>query len=144
MAEQFAKKFGEIMKLSLLLMTCASGKCKEQKENAIKNEELVKRYNQYKLEQDKAKKLKLLGEINDNAIMYELNTCVIKNCNTLVKNLMKTLKSILSIVPKTSPRYEKMHAVINEMEILIKKKKLTETEYKAHINNINKVLATLT
>ena len=88
--------------------------------------------------------IKLLGEINDNTIMYELNTCVIKNCNTLVKNLMKTLKSILSIVPKTSPRYEKMHAVINEMEFLIKKKKLTETEYKAHINNINTVLATLT
>jgi hypothetical protein len=143
MDKKFAKKFGEIITLSLLLITCASKNCTTQKNNVIANKDLVQKYNQYKLEQNKTKKVRLLGEINDTTIMYELNTCLFKNCTTLVKNIMTKLKLILSIVPKTSPKYEKMHLIVNEMNILIETSNLTEKQYKKHIKNINDVLASI-
>jgi hypothetical protein len=143
MDKEFAKKFGEIITLSLLLITCASKNCTTQKNNVIANKDLVQKYNQYKLEQNKTKKVRLLGEINDTTIMYELNTCLFKNCKTLVKNIMTKLKLILRIVPKTSPKYEKMHLIVNEMNILIETSNLTEKQYKKHIKNINNVLASI-
>ena len=143
MDKKFAKKFGEIITLSLLLITCASKNCTTQKNNVIANKDLVQKYNQYKLEQNKTKKVRLLGEINDTTIMYELNTCVMKNCKKLVKDLVKKLKAFLNIVPKTSPKYDKMNAIINEIEKVVNAQKLTELQYNKHIKNINNILATL-
>ena len=75
--------------------------------------------------------------------MYELNTCVMKNCKKLVKDLVKKLKAFLNIVPKTSPKYDKMNAIINEIEKVVNAQKLTELQYNKHIKNINNILATL-
>ena len=143
MEKVFGENFGQMITLAMLLMKCASKKCTKQTANAVINKDLAAKYAQFKVEQNKAVKLRLLGEINESQIMYELNTCVMKNCKKLVKDLVKKLKAFLNIVPKTSPKYDRMHAVINEIEKVVNASKLTELKYNKHIKNINDILATL-
>lgn len=143
MEKVFGENFGQMITLVMLLMKCASQKCATQTANAVINKDLAAKYAQFKVEQNKAVKLRLLGEINESQIMYELNTCVMKNCKKLVKDLVKKLKAFLNIVPKTSPKYDRMHAVINEIEKVVNASKLTELKYNNHIKNINDILATL-
>jgi hypothetical protein len=143
MEKVFGENFGQMITLTMLLMKCASQKCAKQTANAVIDKDLAAKYAQFKVEQNKAIKLRLLGEINESQIMYELNTCVMKNCKKLVKDLMKKLKEFLNIVPKTSAKYDRMHAVINEIEKVVNARKLTEQQYNKHIKNINDILATL-
>ena len=143
MEKVFGENFGQMITLVMLLMKCASQKCATQTANAVINKDLAAKYAQFKIEQNKAIKLRLLGEINESQIMYELNTCVMKNCKKLVKDLVKKLKAFLNIVPKTSPKYDKMNAIINEIEKVVNAQKLTELQYNKHIKNINNILATL-
>ena len=143
MEKVFGENFGQMITLAMLLMKCASKKCTKQTANAVINKDLAAKYAQFKVEQNKAIKLRLLGEINESQIMYELNTCVMKNCKKLVKDLVKKLKAFLNIVPKTSPKYDKMNAIINEIEKVVNAQKLTELQYNKHIKNINNILATL-
>ncbi len=143
MEKVFGENFGQMISLTMLLMKCASQKCTKQTANAVINKDLAAKYAQFKVEQNKAIKLRLLGEINESQIMYELNTCVMKNCKKLVKDLLKKLKAFLNIIPKTSLKYDRMHAVINEIEKVVNMSKLTETQYNKHIKNINDILATL-
>lgn len=143
MEKVFGENFGKMISLTMLLMKCASQKCTKQTANAVIDKDLAAKYAQFKVEQNKAIKLRLLGEINESQIMYELNTCVMKNCKKLVKDLLKKLKAFLNIIPKTSLKYDRMHAVINEIEKVVNMSKLTETQYNKHIKNINDILATL-
>lgn len=143
MEKVFGENFGQMISLTMLLMKCASQKCTKQTANAVINKDLAAKYAQFKVEQNKAIKLRLLGEINESQIMYELNTCVMKNCKKLVKDLLKKLKAFLNIIPKTSLKYDRMHAVINEIEKVVNMSKLTETQYNKHIKNINDILSTL-
>jgi hypothetical protein len=75
--------------------------------------------------------------------MYELNTCVMKNCKKLVNELLKNLKAFLNIIPTTSPKYDKIRAIINEIEKVIKARKITEIKYNNHIKNINDILKSI-
>jgi hypothetical protein len=143
MEKVFGENFGQMITLAMLLMKCASKKCTKQTANAVINKDLAAKYAQFKVEQNKAVKLRLLGEISKSQIMYELNICVMKNCKKLVKDLVIKLKAFLDIVPKTSPKYDRMHAVINEIEKVVNASKLTELQYNKHIKNINDILETL-
>ena len=143
MEKVFGENFGQMITLVMLLMKCASQKCATQTANAVINKDLAAKYAQFKVEQNKAVKLRLLGEISKSQIMYELNICVMKNCKKLVKDLVIKLKAFLDIVPKTSPKYDRMHAVINEIEKVVNASKLTELQYNKHIKNINDILETL-
>ena len=142
MEKVFGENFGQMITLTMLLMKCAAQQCTKETNNAVINEKLAAKYAQFKVEENKAKKLKLLGEINKTKIMYELNKCVMTNCKTLVDDLLKKLKEILNIVPKSSPKYERMNAVINEIETVVNTPLLTEKQYNKHIKNINIILAT--
>ena len=143
MEKEFGVKFGQMITLVMLLLKCAAQNCAKETKSAAINKKLAAKYAQFKVEENKAKKLKLLGEINKTKIMYELNTCVIKNCKTLVNDLLSKLKEISNIVPKNSPKYERMIFVINEIETVINTPELTEKQYNKHIKNINDILATL-
>jgi hypothetical protein len=141
--QAFGENFGQMITLVMLLMKCASQQCTKQTANAVINKDLAAKYAQFKVEQNKAIKLRLLGEINESQIMYELNTCVMKNCKKLVTDLVNKLKAFLHIVPTTSPKYDRMHSVINEIEKLVKTPTITEIKYNKHIKNINNILKTL-
>lgn len=143
MEKTFGENFGQMITLVMLLMKCASKQCTKQMANAVINKDLAAKFAQFKVEENKAIKLRLLGEINESQIMYELNTCIMKNCKKLVKDLVNKLKEFLNIVPKSSPKYDRMHSVINEIEMLVKARAITEAKYNKHIKNINNILMTL-
>ena len=142
MDKDFATKMGKMVLILIPLIKCASEKCSKEKNNASANKEIIEKYNQYKLEENKATKLKILGELNDNKIIYELNICVIKNCKKMVKDIVKMIKNIVDIVPKNTEKSEKLQKLITNIENIIKSPKLTEKQYKIHIKNINDILAT--
>jgi hypothetical protein len=143
LAKNFGESFGKFISISILLMKCATQKCSMQTNKAYANKELIEKYNQFKIEQDKTKKLKIFGELNNNTIMYDLNTCAIKNCKKQVKDIIKIFKSFILIIPKTSPKYDKMHKIVSEIESIINSKTLTEKEYKNYIKNINDFMTTI-
>lgn len=143
MDKYFATKMGKMVTILIPLIRCASEKCNKEKINASANKEIIEQYNKYKLEENKGTKLKILGELNNNIIMYELNTCVIKNCKKMVNDIVKMIKSIINILPKNNEKSEKLHKLITNIENIIKSPKLTEKQYKIHIKNINDILATL-
>jgi hypothetical protein len=100
--------FGKLVSLALGLMICSKKKCNKQKTNALADKELSEKYNKFKVEEDKATKLKILGEVYDNTLIYKLNICITKNCKTLVKDVVKMLKSILVILPQHGERAQKI------------------------------------
>ena len=60
-----------------------------------------------------------------------------------MKDVVKMLKSILSILPEHSERAQKLKNIIDHIEIIINTPKLTEKKYKEHIKHINIILKTI-
>ena len=119
LAKSFGKSIGKLLSVSILLMTCAIHKCPKEANIVKGNKEIIDKYNKFKLEQNKETKLKIFTELNNNSIMYNLNSCAIKNCKKLVKDIIKILKSFISVIPKTSPKYDKIQKIVYEIESLI-------------------------
>lgn len=143
MEKEVGKKIGDLITLSMLVMKCSYKQCTKQATTAIVNKELSEKYAQYKMEQNKSIKLQLFAELNNNIIMYELNTCIIKNCKDLVKDLINHARAFLDMIPKKNEKSEKLHIVLNEIENMISSTKLIEKNYKMHIKKIKGILATL-
>ena len=135
--------FGKLVSLALGLMICSKNKCNKQKAKVLADKDISEKYNKFKVEEDKATKLKILGEVYDNTLIYKLNVCITKNCNTLVKDVVKMLKSMLLILPEHGERAQKLKNIIDHIEIIINTPKLTEKKYKEHIKNINIILKTI-
>jgi hypothetical protein len=143
MNKDFPVAVGKIVTLSLTLMKCASENCNEQKNKAFTNEELIKKYNEYKLEQNKSKKIKLFAELNNNITMYELNKCAIKNCKKILKDIIKILKSIKTMIPQPTEKSVKLNKIIKNIETIINSPEITYEQYNKYVKIINDITKTL-
>ena len=65
-------------------------------------------YIAYTTETDTHKKLKLLNELSKNNIAYQYDKCVVNHCKKIFKDLMKLLRTFISVIPHTNPKREKI------------------------------------
>jgi hypothetical protein len=143
MHPDFPEAVGKLVSLSLTLMKCASENCSEQKNKALSDKALVKKYNEYKLEQNKSKKIKLFAELNNNTIMYELNKCTIQNCKKILEDIVNIFKSIITMLPQPAEKSVKLNKIIKNIETIINSPEITEKEYKKYLKIINDIVKTL-
>ena len=54
------------------------------------------------------KKDKLLDTISKNELLYNYNKCILNNCKKIFKNFLDKL-------PKSTPDYDKLHKMIDEL-----------------------------
>jgi hypothetical protein len=140
MDKEFAKNTTKLIKLIVKMIMCSSTKCEKEISKADKNKEIMEKYKQIELETNSFTKLKLFAELNNYNEMYEVNICIFKHCKKILKNIIKIYKSYASIVPKSNPKYDNIHNLINQLELLINTKNLSEKDYKIYLKNINELL----
>lgn len=143
MNKDFAKKIGEMMKISYSLIECSIKNCSEEKKKIMANKKTAALYIKYNTEQNIENKLKLLNKLNKNNIIYNYDKCVIKHCKNIFNDLMKILKSFINIIPETNPKRERLDKMIIELDILFNTSKLTKKQYKIYTKNITELLASI-
>ena len=127
----------------MLIFRCAAQSCSKEITKTTRNKKLTDQYTKFKLEQDNSAKLKILLELSENNIMYDVNSCVIKNCKKFVNDIIKTFKSYLTIISKTNPKHNILENIIFEIESLIDTTALTKKQYTLKIKKINSLISTL-
>lgn len=140
MDKDFAKKIGEMMKISFELMECSKKNCSEEKKKIMADKKTADLYLKYNLEKNKENKLKLLNALSKNNIIFEYDKCVIKHCKKIFNDLMKIIKSFVDILPKSNPKRDKIYKMAGELETLFNTSVLTKKQYKIYTKNIIELL----
>ena len=135
-----AKKIGEMMSILFSLMECSKKNCLKEKQEVEKNKELYAKYLKLNTITDTNEKLKLMNELSKNNIIFKYDKCVFKFCKEILKKLINMLKTFASNIPKTSPKYNTINKMINELDILFKKTNYTKKEHKIFITNFTQIM----
>ena len=143
MSEDFSKKIGQLMKLSFELIDCSKKNCSKQKKKLMTNKKTGPLYIAYTTETDTHKKLKLLNELSKNNIAYQYDKCVVNHCKKIFKDLMKLLRTFISVIPHTNPKREKLDNMLTKLEKLFTTDKLTKKDYKIYTKNITELMGSL-
>lgn len=141
--EALKKNVFKMLAITFELSECAKN-CSEQKNNMMADKKTAELYTNYKAEkEDIKKKLKLGKEYGENKLIYKYNKCLMNHCNKIICDVMKLLRSIISAIPENDPTRKKLDKMIDELEILLKKKELTKKEYKTYIKNMAQLIVLL-
>ena len=142
--KDFGKLIGEFITRYMTMIKCASQQCSKEIIKAAADKDLIEKYSKFNSEQHKPTKIKMLFELSDNSIMYDINICAIKNCKKFVKDVLKSFDSYLNLIPKHSPIYNILNTIITKLKKMINSKKpLTEKQYKDNIKEIKDLIKTL-
>ena len=142
--KDFGKLIGEFITRYMTMIRCASQQCSKEIIKANADKDLIEKYSKLNLEQHKPTKIKMLFELSDNTIMYDINICAIKNCKKFVKDVLKSFDSYLTLLPKNSPIYNILNTIITKLKKMVNSKKpLTEKQYKNNIKEIKDLIKTL-
>ena len=102
--KDFGKLIGEFITRYMTMIRCASQQCSKEIIKAAADKDLIEKYSKFNLEQHKPTKIKMLFELSDNSIMYDINICAVKNCKKFVKDVLKSFDSYLNLIPKPITR----------------------------------------
>jgi hypothetical protein len=86
--KDFGKLIGEFITRYMTMIRCASQQCSKEIIKAAADKDLIEKYSKFNLEQHKPTKIKMLFELSDNSIMYDINICAVKNCKKFVKDVL--------------------------------------------------------
>ena len=137
--EALKKNVFKMLAITFELSECAKN-CSEQKNNMMADKKTAELYTNYKAEKDIQKKLNLGKEYGENKLIYKYNKCLMKHCNKIISDVIKLFRSIISAIPENDPTRKKLDKMIDELEILLKKKELTKKEYKTYIKNMAELI----
>lgn len=147
MDDKVIKQFGELISKFLTqymaVIKCAIKSCSLEINQAAADKELVVKFTNANLEQDKTAKMKMLLELSNKRAIYNINICAIKNCKNCIEDLIITFQEYLAIIPKSSPKYKTIEKIITEIEKIFKSKTLNYELYNKKINHIKKLITTL-
>ena len=142
--KDFGKLIGEFITRYMTMIRCATQQCSKEIIKAAADKDLIEKYSKFNLEQHKPTKIKMLFELSDNSIMYDINICAVKNCKKFVKDVLKSFDSYLTLLPKNSPIYNILNTIITKLKKMVNSKKpLTEKQYKNNIKEIKDLIKTL-
>ena len=125
MNKEFPKNINEMMKILFSLMKCSRKNCLEKKKKILADKELVIKYKQAELINDREQKIKVLTELGKNNLLYEYDKCVIKNCKRILIDLIGILKKNMKNIPNINSNFNKL---IKDNELILKKKDLTKKD----------------
>ena len=125
MNKEFPKNINEMMKILFSLMKCSRKNCLEKKKKILADKELVIKYKQAELINDREQKIKVLTELGKNNLLYEYDKCVIKNCKRILIDLIGILNKNLKNIPNINSNFNKL---IKDNELILKKKDLTKKD----------------
>ena len=125
MNKEFPKNINEMMNMLFSLMKCSRKNCLEKKKKILADKELVIKYKQAELINDREQKIKVLTELGKNNLLYEYDKCVIKNCKRILIDLIGILNKNLKNIPNINSNFNKL---IKDNELILKKKDLTKKD----------------
>ena len=134
----------EMFSIALKMMECSNKHCSNQKKKIMNNKETADLYMRYKLEQDAAKKMKLFNELNKKNLLYKYDTCIIKHCKVIMKELIAIIKVIIDKMPKNNPDYDKLHKMIATINAIIDTpRQISKKQYDTYIKDMNEIMSSI-
>jgi hypothetical protein len=138
-----AKKIGEMISILLSVMECSKKNCMKEKQAIEKNKDLIAKKTRLNLTTDVNEKTKLINELSKNNAIYKYDKCVLKNCKEIFKKLINIFKIIASDIDKTTPKYNTINKMINELNILFGKINYTKEDHKIFMTNFTEIMKEL-
>jgi hypothetical protein len=138
-----AKKIGEMISILLSVMECSKKNCIKEKQAIEKNKDLIAKKTRLNLTTDVNEKTKLINELSKNNAIFKYDKCVFKNCKEILKKLINMLKIIASDIDKTTPKYNTINKMINELDILFGRINYTKEDHKIFMTNFTEIMKEL-
>ena len=134
----------EMFKIAFKMMECSKKHCSNQKKKIMNNKETADLYMQYSFEKDPAKKMKLFKELNKKNLLYKYDTCIIKHCKVIMKELIAIIKVIFDKMPKSNPDYDKLHKMIATINAIIDTpRQISKKQYDTYIKDMNEIMSSI-
>ena len=136
MDKKQTKEIQDMMNITLSLMNCSKDKCMIQKNEILKNMDIVKKYAKLNYITDKNEITKIVNQLGKNNIVFEYEKCVFNNCKKILKNLINMLQLfVVTNLPETDKKYKKITTLLNKLSIIINKKEYTIKDNNEFIKN---------
>jgi hypothetical protein len=134
----------EMFSVAFKMMECSKKHCSNQKKKLMANKETADLYMRYTLEQDAAKKMQLFKELNKKNILYKYDTCIIKHCKVIMKELIAIIKIQFDKLPKSNPNYDKLHKMITTINAIIDTpRQISKKQYDIYVKDMNEIMSSI-